>query len=337
MAVSLTIKRLISNQPIDLPVFHPIAIKLQILLEAADYTMADVISLINEDQVLSGQILKMANSTVYIGRVCTETIKDAVIRLGAHHVSNLAMAVSQSGLHVSGNEVINDCLQSLWLHSHACAVGSSWLAKNTGNPQHADRAYMAGLLHDVGKLYLLKALERLHKLGVAQTALEEDVLLEIFDEMHVEQGIQLMQHWNMPKLFHNIVAKHHDARFDSEDTLLVIVRMVNQACRVLGLGPGPKREADILALPENAVLRLSAEQADGLLAFLGDLQVQLPVAPATGEQSPIRTYQIVKRPFNLGWELSLMEDGDEVQKKFFPVGEGAYREAEVDGNAWVRV
>jgi len=102
MPLSLTIRRLLSNQPIDLPVFHPIAVRLQQLLQRPDFSMAQVVALANEDQSLAGQILKMANSTAYIGRVRTETIKDAVIRLGARQVANLAMAASQAGLKSAG-------------------------------------------------------------------------------------------------------------------------------------------------------------------------------------------------------------------------------------------
>ena len=87
MPLSLTIRRLLTTQPIELPVFHPIAIRLQQLLESPDFTVDAVIALAGDDPSLSGQILKMANSTVYMGRVRTETIKDAVIRLGAQQVS----------------------------------------------------------------------------------------------------------------------------------------------------------------------------------------------------------------------------------------------------------
>lgn len=277
MPFSLTTRRLLTNQPVELPVFHPIAIKLQLLLETPDFTMAEVIDLANEDQVLAGQVLKMANSTVYIGRVRTETIKDAVIRLGAQHVSNLAMAVSQSGLHVSENEVINGVLQSLWLHSHACAIGSRWIAMNTGNAQYADRAYMAGLLHDVGKLYLLKALERLNKVGVAQAALEESLMLEIFEELHVEQGQRVMQHWNIPKIYQDVATKHHDARFDSDDTLLAIVRLANPVCKLVGLGVGPCPDIDIQTAPENAPFQLSQEQFEALFELLRESQIPLPL------------------------------------------------------------
>lgn len=270
MALSLTIRRLLTTQPADLPVFHPIAVKLQQLLATSDYKIDEVISLANEDPSLAGQILKMANSPLYIGRVRTETIKDAVIRLGAEQVSSLAMAASQAGLHVSDHPIINGFMQSLWLHSHACAVGSRWLARSVGYPQMADQAYLAGLLHDIGKLYLLKALERLNKMGVAQAALEEDLFLEIFAELHVEQGCRLMEHWNMPKIYYNVVANHHDNNFDTSNTVLTVVRLVNSVCKQKGIGLVSTPEIDIEVLPETSLLELSSEELSDLYETMDD-------------------------------------------------------------------
>ena len=272
MPLSLTIRRLLTTQPIELPVFHPIAIRLQQLLESPDFTVDAVIALASEDPSLSGQILKMANSTVYMGRVRTETIKDAVIRLGAQQVSNIAMAASQAGLHASDSKVLNGFMQSLWLHSHACAVGSRWLARRAGYTQYAEQAYMAGLLHDVGKLYLLKALERLNSMGVAQAALEEDLLLEIFAELHVEQGCRLMEHWNMPKVYYNVVANHHDDNFDNSDTILTLVRLVNTACKVKGIGVVHRPDINMLAEPETSLLQLTQDELDDLYEILDDSQ-----------------------------------------------------------------
>jgi len=272
MSLSLTIRRLLISQPIDLPVFHPIAVQLQQLLQTPDFTMDAVVFLANEDQSLAGQILKMANSTVYMGRVRTETIKDAVIRLGAQQVSNLAMAASQAGLHTSDNQLLNGFMQSLWLHSHACAVGSRLLARSAGYPQYADKAYMAGLLHDVGKLYLLKSLERLNKAGVAQAALEEDLLMEIFAELHVDQGCRLMQHWNMPKIYYNVVANHHDPNFDTADIILTVVRLVNAACKLKGIGLAKEPAIDMQAQPETAMLQLTEDELDDLYEVLDDAQ-----------------------------------------------------------------
>ncbi|QWV94391.1 HDOD domain-containing protein [Geomonas oryzisoli] len=272
MPLSLTIRRLLSTQPIDLPVFHPIAVRILHLLHTPDFTMTQITDLANEDQSLAGQILKMANSPLYIGRVRTETIKEAVVRLGGQEIANLAMAASQASLHTSEIPTINRFLQVLWLHSHACALGSRWLARRAGYPQHGDQAYMAGLLHDIGKLYLLKALERLNRMGVAQAALEEDLLLEIFAELHVEQGCRLMEHWNMPKVYYNVVANHHDENFDTQDIVLTVVRLVNTACRMKGIGLLHDPEIDLFEQPESAMLQLSDEEMDDLLDVLDDSQ-----------------------------------------------------------------
>lgn len=272
MALSLTIRRLLGNQPIDLPVFHPIALRLVHLLQTTDFTMGQVTDLVNEDQSLAGQILKMANSPLYIGRVRAETVKEATVRLGAQEITNLAMAASQASLHASDNRIINGFMQSLWLHSHACALGSRWLMRRAGYPQHSDQSYMAGLLHDIGKLYLLKSLERLNQMGVAQAALEEDLLLEIFEELHIEQGCRLMEHWNMPKVYYNVVANHHDENFDTQDIVLTVVRLVNAACRMKGIGLVRDADLDLAEQTEAAILQLTQEEMDDLLDVLEDSQ-----------------------------------------------------------------
>lgn len=265
MAVPITIKRLLALQPIDLPVFHPIALKMVQLLADHNFVVDDLVSISNDDQVLAGQILKMANSHMYSGRVKIETIKDALIRLGAYHVSNLAMAASQAALHASKNDFVNGIMQELWFHSHACALGSRWVAMNAGHRNIAEQAYLAGLTHDVGKLHLLKALERLTNAGMAQAALERGLLLEIFDEMHIEQGVRLMEHWNMPPVYRAVAARHQQALAGNDsgpDTMvLAIVRLVNITTRKKELSISTERsDIPILELPEAHLLKITDAQ-----------------------------------------------------------------------------
>lgn len=227
MSFSLDLRYHICLQPIELPVFNPVALELLQLLGDPDIDFDVIINTINKDQALSIQILRMANSPVYAGRAKSDTIKESVNRLGARQITNLAMAASQAALHASDNPVVSGVMQDLWLHSHACAIGCRSLAINTGHRELSDQAYVAGLLHDIGKLYLLKAMERISTNAVTSFELDRETLVDVFSDMHVEQGCRIMNHWDIPSVYYNIVANHHSGQLDPHDTLLAIVRLVN--------------------------------------------------------------------------------------------------------------
>ena len=272
MTISPTIRRIITSQPLELPVFHPIAIRLQQVLESLDYTVDEVIAIANEDPSLAGKILKVANSPFYLGRVPVETMRDAIIRLGAQLISNLAMVASQASLHTSPNPLVNSYMQRLWIHSHCCAVGCRFVAQSIGESALADQAYLSGLLHDVGKLYLLKALEKLSESGLAQAAMEEDLLQELFDELHVEQGSRLMEHWRLPRQYCNVVALHHEDDWDRDDVVMTIVRMVNAACRRKGMSLHLDQGVELSDLAETQQLALNDFQLAELETVLEDAQ-----------------------------------------------------------------
>jgi HD-like signal output (HDOD) protein len=239
MSVHIRTRYALCTQPIELPVFNPVALDLLHMLAEPHTDIFDVVRTINEDQALAAQVLRMANSPSYMGRNKCETIKSAAIRLGANQITNLAMAASHASFHVSENPVVNDVLQELWLHSHASALGCKSVAMHTGQQHIADQAYMAGLLHDIGKLYLLKALERIIRNRELPIELEKGLLQNIFTEMHVEFGCRLMDQWNLPHIYRDIVAHHHDEHFDSSNILLAIVRMVNFNSRNFNLSLYP--------------------------------------------------------------------------------------------------
>ena len=231
--LSPELKRQLENQPIDLPVFHPIALRLQRMLANYDFTVDEVSKVASEDQALAGQMLRMANSPFYAGLTKVLTIRDAVVRLGAQQVANLAMAVTQADSHRSRNPEIQSLMVALWRHSHSCAIGCKWLADNCGFRGIAQETFLAGLLHDVGKLYLLKGMENLLACGSMISAGEMGVAL---DEMHVEMGVRLMEHWDFPELFVEVVRDHHGDDWDQSNESLAIVRLVNRACRKIGIG-----------------------------------------------------------------------------------------------------
>lgn len=256
MGFSLDLRYEICLQPIELPVFNPVALELLQLLTDPDVDMDQVITIIQKDQALAIQILRMANSSAYAGRARSETIKEAVNRLGVKQITSLAMAASQAALHASPSPAVNEVMKELWRHSYACAVGCRFLAIHTCYRELADQAYLAGLLHDIGKLYLLKAMERISLQQDSGVELDPDTLRDVFSDMHVEQGVRIMNHWDIPPMYHNVAAHHHAYHFDPEDILLAIVRLVNFSSTQCRLNLYPRLVQPSDAIPEMAALKV---------------------------------------------------------------------------------
>jgi HD-like signal output (HDOD) protein len=264
MNISLDLRISFCLEPIELPVFNPVALDLLNLLNDPATEIDDVVRTINEDQSLALQVLKMSNSPVYLGRSNCETVRESALRLGTRQITSLAMAASQAALHTSGIPLVNDVMQELWLHSHACAVGCWSLALKTGHQPLADQAYMAGLLHDIGKLYLLKAIERISLEKNSGVVLEREMLLDVFSELHVEAGCRLMDYWHIPDLYRAIVADHHSETFDKNNILLAIVRLVNMNSRKCNLSLRHSAEQEAEAAPEVDLLKLDETYLDKL-------------------------------------------------------------------------
>lgn len=263
-----TVRKLLASQPIELPIFHPVALKLQQMLSNYDFTVDEVAHVANEDMSLASQMLKLANSPMYMGRTKVATIKEAVIRLGAQQVINIAIAASQAAAHGSANPALDRYMKALWCHSHGSALGARWLAHTCGMRGVADESYLAGLLHDVGKLYLLKAIERLVNAGVISSMFDEELVMEIFEAMHVEQGYRLMQHWNFPAMYCDVIKYHHEEAWDTVNKMLAIVRFVNMACHRVGLGLRHEPDLALITTPEAEILDIGEFQITELLMLL---------------------------------------------------------------------
>jgi len=203
----------------------------------------------------------------------------------------------------------------------------------TGRQRLSDRAFIGGLLHDVGKLYILKALERLNEKNVALKVIEEAALVDIFDEMHVDRGIEVMKEWNLPPLYKKIATHHHEEEYRTDDEVFLLVRFLDRICNAIGVGPGRQVSVDLVNLPENEVFKLSKEQMDDLVDLLNSPEIAQPFVaeePRRGD----RTFEIEKRLFNLGWILHLYHCGVEIETRPFGRGDYSYQRAEFEGKQW---
>jgi HD-like signal output (HDOD) protein len=217
-----------------LPVFSGVALELQKLKNSETVTTQQVADVVMKDQTLTSRILQVANSSFYGGLKKVDTLSAAILRLGFKRMASLALVASQSLAHKTSNAIIATYMPKLWCHSYASAMGARWLAENCGYKSYAEQAFLGGLLHDIGELFLIKVLEDLHSQN--HLKLSEELIKEILDTLHNEMGYRVMLNYELPETYALIARDHHLEQCDENDTLMALIRLIDIICHKLGIG-----------------------------------------------------------------------------------------------------
>lgn len=255
-----------------LPVFNETAHRIQQETLKEDPDMNRVEKMVIKDQSLTGEVLKVANSAFYKGLDQITTIRQAIVRLGYKKISDLVILVTQKNNFESKDPFINKTMAKLWRHSVGCAIGSNWLATHCEFHDLSGQAFFAGLLHDIGKLFILSVIEDIRKTKKIDQLLSDTLLNEVMMSLHTEHGYSLMKTWNLPEKYCEITRDHHEEEFDSKNYLLIMVRLSNIACNKMGIGTHVESdtlltattEADLLGLSEIDVAKLEVILEDSI-------------------------------------------------------------------------
>lgn len=264
--LDLVHSRIVSDESV-VPVFDPIALRVQQVVADPDFELEDLEKLLLEDAGLVSALLRVANSAFYRGLEKVKTVRDAVTRLGASQVASVISAVTQRSHFQASDPLIHTLMQALWRHAFACSLGASWIATRSGYADQRDEAFLAGLLHDVGKVFLLKIIDEVKASDDGSISLSEPVIRELLDQLHCEQGYLLMKRWDVPEVYQEIARDHH-LPFEGESSLLAAVRLADLACHKLGVGLTHEPTIVLAATPEAHALRASE-------VMLAELEVML--------------------------------------------------------------
>lgn len=251
-----------------IPVFNPVALEVQKLAHDDKVSLARIEATLLRDPVLSAQVLRMANSSRYGGLSTAATLKQALSRLGAEQVVRLAMAAAQVSLYQSRHPLFRSSVADLWKTAFASAIGAAWIAHRSNHGEIAEQAFLAGLMHDVGKLVVMRSIEKLMFEQKIEAALPDAVAMEMVDALHCEFGFELTRRWNLPEAYAVICRDHHLEACDTGNVLLVAVRLIDEVCRKMGIG----------CAPEPGLMPAAGEEAAALMlneVALADLEVTL--------------------------------------------------------------
>lgn len=251
------VQEYIHTNATKLPVFNRVGLAIQQEMAKPEPSFQVLEMEISRDQALTSQLLRTANSAFYRGMRSISTIRDAVLRLGTEEVANIVYMLAQKDLFRSNDPFIRKYMNGLWLHSVSCASGTYWLTKRLKMSSETPKAFFAGLLHDVGKLFLLRVIEDLRDSKRVDIPLTPEFIQELITNQHASQGYELMRHWNIPEEYCVVARNHHLEDFDVNDSLLVLVRLVNKTCAKLGIGLHQESHIDLASCKEAMTLDVS--------------------------------------------------------------------------------
>ncbi len=200
----------------DLPPLPAVVTRIMETVNNPDTSAADLNRLIAMDQGLSSKVLRIVNSAYYGFPKRISTITHAVVILGFNTVRNLVLGVSAFGLLSQKSIPYGLNRARFWEHSVAAAVAGSILAKKRLSKVRSapEEAFIGGLLHDIGTLFLDSYFPVQYAVAMAFAARENKTSWEaesmVLGLDHVTVGRRIAEHWNFPPHLVAMMSGHHD-------------------------------------------------------------------------------------------------------------------------------
>jgi putative nucleotidyltransferase with HDIG domain len=203
----------------DLPTLPVIVVELNRMLQDHGTAVEELIETIEKDPAIVLKLLKLVNSAFYGFRSQISSLHQAVVLLGFNTVRNAVLSVSIINAFKDADQLEGFDMNEFWQHSVAVAVTSKHLAKTTALAS-PDDSFVAGLLHDVGKIILFQFFRDLfEKVWKHMQANQKTFFVSENESSPVDHamiGGMLTRKWQLPEDLVDTIGFHHQPHPDSE-------------------------------------------------------------------------------------------------------------------------
>lgn len=228
---------------LEIPTIPVVASKALRAMQDENVTARDLATILQEDPGLTARILKVANSALYALPREIKSLAQAAMVMGFDGLKNLVISAACRGIY----KRYGDRERSLWIHAIACATAAQEIAKAANVA--ADEAFVAGLMHDVGRVVMNNGAR--DKLAAADKLAEKEGLTspeaeqKLFGFTHTDVGGLLVSRWALSDSLEHAVFFHHDLELveslaPQSKALVNIVHLANRICHVVGAGCDPE-------------------------------------------------------------------------------------------------
>ncbi len=212
-----------------------VCLRVNEMLDDPDTSASDFGLVISQDTGLTARLLKIVNSSFYGFSSRIETVSRAVAIIGLRELRGLVIAASAVEIF---SRIPTDVLNMVrfWRHSVYCGVVARLLAERC-HVLHSERLFVAGLLHDIGKLIICNRLPEQARVVQEKISNRDGLDFEIEQTMlgfdHAEVGGELLSSWLMPQSLINAVRYHHFP--DQAEAFEIEVAIVHIANAMTGM------------------------------------------------------------------------------------------------------
>lgn len=213
MSSILTAQELVQKN-INLLSLPETAIRINSMVSDPNSTAADIGDVVSQDPALAARLLRVVNSAFYGFPSQIDTISMAITVLGTRQLRDLVMTTSVINRFRDIPANVVD-MENFWCHSLATAIAAKNFASHI-KISNSERLFVAGLLHDIGKLVMYitlpdpsrQVVEISNEAQIDSNHVEE----AIFGFTHAQVGAELLRQWKLPESLIEPVAYHHEPR-----------------------------------------------------------------------------------------------------------------------------
>jgi len=222
----------------DLPAMPEAVADVLRLTEDVNASMDEIAGAVGRDPALTARLLRISNSPYYGMRQYVGTVQLALVILGMREIRNIVLGVSLFDS-IRSDEASGVVAQDFWDHSFQVASICRRLAQSM-KLQLQGEEFVAGLLHDIGKLILARTDAAAYNVALTKTGGHGDALckaeLAAFGFTHADAAAALAVRWNLPKTLTDALWLHHDKADASIDDakdpqLAAVVCIANVSAR----------------------------------------------------------------------------------------------------------
>ncbi len=201
----------LKDERLDLPAFPEAVLRIQRLLESPNTTMDEVVRALGSEPALAARLLRMANSA-HFRRLDDEItdLRKAVARMGFNVVRSVAVAFAMKQLRQKDaySPEIRAELEKAWRESIEIAALSYVLAKRRTS-LNPDQALLTGLLHVLGRLYILMR-------ASTTPGLTASGMLDVVAGWHAAIAKAILESWGLPETLQEAVERQDELDLEIE-------------------------------------------------------------------------------------------------------------------------